>query len=93
MEAIMAYVAHPREFQSAVPFKYPAQQVASRPGPTKSSTPRRGFWRRLYDAIMEAHQRDVEREIGRYFARHGKMTDSMEREISERFFGNSSRGF
>ena len=82
----MAYLAHPREFQSALPYKYAAPAAAT-------PAPRRGFWRRLYDAIMEAHQRDVEREIGRYFARHGKMTDSMEREIADRFFGNSDRGF
>jgi hypothetical protein len=84
MEAIMAYVAHPREFQTAVPYKYSASPATPR---------RRGFWRRLYDAIMLAHQRDVEREIARYMARSGRLTDSMEREISERFFGNSSRGF
>ena len=89
----MAYVAHPREFQSAVPFKYPAQQVASPQAATKPSIRRRGFWRRLYDAVMLAHQRDAEREIARYVARSGKLTDSMEREIAERFFGNSSRGF
>jgi len=80
----MAYVAHPREFHLATPY---------RPAEASSSTPRRGFWRRVYDAIMLAHQRDVEREIGRYFARHGKLTDSMEREVAERFFGNSGRGF
>src|SRR5690349_2219430 len=87
MEAIMAYVAHPTEFRTAVPYKY------SPPAAAPLAAPRLGFWRRLYRAIMEAHQRDVEREIARYFARHGKMTDSMEREIAERFFGNSSRGF
>jgi hypothetical protein len=83
LEAIMAYVARPHEFQPAVPYKYPAPQT----------TPRRGFWRRFHDAIMLAHQRDVERDISRYMARSGRLTDSMEREITERFFGNSSRGF
>ena len=81
----MAYVAHPNEFRSAVPYKYPA---------TAPKAPRRGFWRRLYDAIMESHQRDFERQIARYMARSGgRLTDSMERELSERFFGNSGRGF
>jgi hypothetical protein len=84
MEAIMAYVARPHEFQVAAPYRQAAPQA---------SAPRRGIWRRLYDAVMLAHQRDVEREIGRYMNRHGKLTDSMEREITERFFGNSSRGF
>jgi hypothetical protein len=88
MEAFMAYVAHPREFQSALPYKYATPAV-----PAPKPAPRRGFWRRLYDAIMEAHQRDVEREISRYVARSGRLTDSLEREIAERFFGNSSRGF
>jgi len=80
----MAYVAHPNEFRSAVPYQYPAAPARA---------PWRGFWRRVYDAIMLAHQRDVEREISRYIARSGRLTDSMEREISERFFGNSGRGF
>lgn len=81
----MAYVAHPSEFRTAAPYKYPARPA---------SVARRGFWRRLYDAVMLAHQRDVEREISRYVGRSGgRLTDSMEREIAERFFGNSSRGF
>ena len=80
----MAYLAHPREFQAAVPY---------RPAQPKISSRRRGFWRTLYDAIMLAHQRDVEREIARYVGRQGKLTDSVEREIADRFFGNSNRGF
>lgn len=83
----MAYVAHPSEFNSAVPYSYPKRG-------TPVSGPRRGFWRRLRDAVMLAHQRDFEREIARYVGRSGgRLTDSMEREIAERFFGNSSRGF
>ena len=83
----MAYVAHPNEFRTAVPYKYPTSPVVPLPAT------RRGFWRRLYNAIMLAHQRDAERDIARYVARHGKFTDSLEREIGERFFGNSGRGF
>jgi hypothetical protein len=34
---------------------------------------------------MLAHERDAQREIERFVARRGKLTDSMEREIAERY--------
>jgi hypothetical protein len=48
-------------------------------------------WRMLRDALIEARQRQVEREIGRYLeSTGGKLTDEAEREI-ERRFGCRSR--
>ena len=46
---------------------------------------KRGLFRRLLDAIMEARLRNAEREIGRYLAATGgKFTDETEREIERR---------
>ena len=72
----MAMIARPFQFKDAVPYR-----------PAPQTRPRRGFWRALYDAIVLAHQRDTQREIDRFVARRGKLTDSMEREIFERFTG------
>ena len=70
----MAYVARPSDFHGAVPFKA-----------SPLSAPRRRFWMRLLDRILDARQHDAEQEIAQYLARRGKLTDSMEREIAERF--------
>ena len=62
----------------------PAEQV--------EAAPRRGFWRRVYDRIVEAQQRRAEREIARYLASHGGLlTDSMERELMQRLTGQGKR--
>ncbi|HEY7998963.1 MAG TPA: hypothetical protein VIE87_09100 [Pseudolabrys sp.] len=71
----MAFVARPAHFRDAVPYE---------PTP-QAKPPRRSLWRRLYDAVMLAHERDAQREIERFVARRGKLTDSMEREIAERY--------
>jgi hypothetical protein len=46
---------------------------------------KRGFFRRLANAIYVSRQRQVEREIARYL-QNGKFTDEAEREIERRFF-------
>jgi len=47
---------------------------------------RRGFFRRLYDAIMLSQARRAEIEIARYLRdRGGKLNDDAEREIERRF--------
>ena len=74
----MAYVARPRDFHGATPY-----QARALPQPA-----RRGFWRTLVEAITLAHQRDAQREIDRYVARRGKLTDSIEREITEQIIRN-----
>jgi hypothetical protein len=55
-------------------------------------TPRRGFWRRAFDAMVTAQQKRAEREVATYLAsRGGLFTDDMEREIMQRLSGNSRR--
>jgi hypothetical protein len=76
MEADMAYVARPSDFHGAAPLEA---------APTPLPTPRRRFWTRLLDRLIEARQNDAEQEVAQYLARRGKLTDSMEREIAERF--------
>jgi hypothetical protein len=39
----------------------------------------------LIDAITRSRQNEAQREVEAYVARRGKLTDSMEREIAERF--------
>jgi hypothetical protein len=47
-------------------------------------TNRRSLWRRLGDALEEAHQRVVDREIEAYLSgRGGKLTDRAERDIEQ----------
>jgi hypothetical protein len=74
----MAFIVTPAHFRDAVPYE-PVPQVKPR---------RRSLWRWLYDAVMLAHQRDAQREIERFVARRGKLTDSMEREIAERLMNS-----
>jgi hypothetical protein len=74
MEAKMAYVARPSDFHGAVPFKA-----------TPEHPSRRGFWLRILDRLLEARESDAEQEVAQYLARRGKLTDSMEREIGDRF--------
>ncbi len=55
----------------------PADVAEARP-------PRKSFWRRAFDALVEAQQRRADREIARFLASHGGlMTDDMERQIME----------
>ena len=51
---------------------------------------RRGFWQRFLDSIIEARQRQADREIARFVqSRGGKLTDETEREITSRFLSRS----
>jgi hypothetical protein len=57
-------------------------------GETAEAKPaRRPFWSRLYDALVQAQQRRAEREIARYLADRGPLTDEVEREIMRRLSG------
>jgi hypothetical protein len=80
MEAKMAYLARPSDFHGAAPYKAATLAPARTPHPL-----RRGFWRALIDAITLSRQNEAQREVEAYVARRGKLTDSMEREIAERF--------
>ncbi len=48
--------------------------------------PRRGFFRRLFDAMLLSQQRRADIEIARFLHnRGGKLNDDAEREIERRF--------
>jgi hypothetical protein len=81
MEAIMAYVARPSDVHGATPYQAPT--LAPVANPERPS--RRRLWLRLIDRLLDARQRDAEQEVAQYLARRGKLTDSMEREIANRF--------
>jgi hypothetical protein len=74
----MSYAAHHKDFGSFVTHKAPPK---SEPRARKV-----GILRRVFDAFMEARQRDVDRQVARFVASRsgGTLTDSLEREISQR---------
>jgi|SoiMethySBSTD1v2_1073268.scaffolds.fasta_scaffold1510919_1 hypothetical protein len=47
----------------------------------------KAFWTRLVRAIVNSQQRRAEREIARYLAGRGPLTDQVEREIMRRLSG------
>ena len=52
---------------------------------------RRGRLRRIFDAIIEARQRDAERDIRRQIGwSDGRLSDEFERRITEHLMRNSS---
>ena len=52
----------------------------------RSVPPRQSLFHRVWNAILEMRQRQVDREIARYLSSTGgKFTDSIEREIERRF--------
>ncbi len=58
------------------------------PAPAK-----RGLFGRLFDSMIEARARQVERKVARYLNENagGKFTDQAEREIERRFLSNPTR--
>jgi hypothetical protein len=61
-------------------------------GGTADTAPRKGFWRRVYEAMVASQQRRAEREIAAYLSTHGGLfTDDMEREMMRRLSGNGRR--
>ena len=53
--------------------------------PGQPSRPKRSVLRRWFDAFMASQQRRADRQIARYLATRGGITDSTEREIERRF--------
>ena len=45
--------------------------------------------RGLLDRLFDTQRRDTEQDVAQYVARRGKLTDSMEREIADRFITGS----
>jgi hypothetical protein len=39
----------------------------------------------MLDRMLDSQQRDAEQEVAKYMARRGKLTDSIEREIANRY--------
>jgi hypothetical protein len=73
----MAYVATHRDLPSAIRAETP------RAGADKVVKP--GFWRRFYDALLDARQRQANRELSQFLVRSGgRLTDDIEREMSQR---------
>ena len=70
----MSYAAHHKDFGSFVP---PNVEAVAKEA---------GILRRIFDALMESRQRDVDRQVARFLAARsgGTLTDSLEREISQR---------
>lgn len=58
----------------------PAKEAEAKPA-------RKPLLARLYDAIVMSQQERAEREIGRYLANRGPLTDEIEREIMRRLSG------
>jgi hypothetical protein len=56
-------------------------------GAAETKPARKPFWARLYAAIVAAQQRRAEREIARFIASRGPLTDELEREIMRRLSG------
>jgi hypothetical protein len=73
----MSYAAHRRDFGSF---------ADEAPSKTETAPKRGGILRRVLDAIMEARQRDTDRQIARFLAARSaeRLTDDLEREISQR---------
>jgi hypothetical protein len=62
------------------------------PGRVKQR-PRAGWLRRLFDSLVAWQLKQTEHEITRYFeSTGGKLTDTVEREIEERFLSRRRNG-
>jgi hypothetical protein len=74
---IMSYAAHRRDFGSVVDHA---------PSKTEVAPKRTGILRRIFDALMDSRQRDVDRQIANFLRARSaeKFTDDLEREISQR---------
>jgi hypothetical protein len=73
----MAYAARPSDFH---------RPVVLRRAPQAKSVLQPGLLRRLFDAVFVSRERQAERDVALYLARTGRLTDSVEREMSERIF-------
>ncbi|MGO9698451.1 MAG: hypothetical protein ACLPX7_04215 [Xanthobacteraceae bacterium] len=54
-----------------------------------SAHPSEGIFRRIFAAFERSRQRRLEQEVGRFIAKHGgRVTDDLERQLSEHFSGS-----
>ena len=69
-----------------------SHDIAAPAAEASVQSPRKPFWRRVFDAMIASQQRRAEREIAVYLASHGGLfTDDTEREIMRRLSGNARR--
>jgi hypothetical protein len=61
------------------------------PDTAEAKPARKSILARLFTAIVASQQRRAEREIGRYLATRGPLTDEVEREIMRRLSGAGPR--
>ena len=73
----MSYAAHHKDFGSF---------VGHQPIPKGETVAKKiGLVQRIFDALMQSRQRDVDRQIARFLAQSGRaFADDLEREISQR---------
>jgi hypothetical protein len=78
----MNALASPKDFADIRPVRTPLT-------PGVPGDRRAGLWRRIYDAVMEARQRQTERDIVRIVGQSGwHLTDDLERRITEHLTRN-----
>ena len=78
----MPYAAHP--WDRLPSFRHEASTGAN------AVSNKNGLLRRIFNAFMESRQRQVDQDIARFIARSGgRLTDDMEREITQRFLTGS----
>jgi hypothetical protein len=75
----MTYAANYRDFGSCF-----RDKDSTKSGPDAN---KRGILRRIFGAIFETRQEQIEREVARFVARSGgRITDDIERQIMQHFF-------
>jgi hypothetical protein len=73
----MTYAAHHRDFASCF-----GDKASTRINAVATKT---GVLRRIFDAIFEPRQKQIDRDITRFLARSGgRFTDDIEREMMQR---------
>ena len=75
----MTYAAHDRDWVAYLGSKGPTDDEPAADSP--------GFLRRIFNGIFESRQQQADRDIARFLARSGgRLTDDMEREMTQRLF-------
>jgi hypothetical protein len=78
----MTYAAHHRDF---VP--YFGDKASTRSNAVANKD---GVLRRIFEAIFESRQKQIDRDITRYLARSvGRLTDEIEREMTQRLLAGN----
>ena len=78
----MTYAANYRDFGS-----YFRDKDSTKSSPDASKP---GMLRRIFGAIFETRQEQIEREVARFVARSGgRITDDIERQIMQHFFASN----